>query len=96
MTVNRPGNGDHIASASYMVDPVHAGRGVGRALCAYTLEWARAAGFRGMQFNAVVECNEPAVRLYQSLGFEVVGTVPGAFRHPREGYVGLHVMYREL
>ncbi|MBC2879241.1 MULTISPECIES: GNAT family N-acetyltransferase [Streptomyces] len=96
MTVNRPGNGDHIASASYMVDPVHAGRGVGRALCEYTLEWARAAGFRGMQFNAVVECNEPAVRLYRSLGFEVVGTVPGAFRHPREGYVGLHVMYREL
>ncbi|MFI0738535.1 GNAT family N-acetyltransferase [Streptomyces sp. NPDC021100] len=96
MTVNRPGNGAHIASASYMVDPAHAGRGVGRALCAHTLEWARAAGFRGMQFNAVVECNEPAVRLYRSLGFEVVGTVPGAFRHPREGYVGLHVMYREL
>ncbi|MGI5336922.1 N-acetyltransferase family protein [Streptomyces sp. CA-181903] len=96
MTVNRPGNGDHIASASYMVDPAHAGRGVGRALCEHTLEWARAAGFRGMQFNAVVECNEPAVRLYRSLGFEVVGTVPGAFRHPREGYVGLHVMYREL
>ncbi|MBZ4321340.1 GNAT family N-acetyltransferase [Streptomyces huiliensis] len=96
MTVNRPGNGAHIASASYMVDPAHAGRGVGRALCVYTLEWARAAGFRGMQFNAVVECNEPAVRLYRSLGFEVVGTVPGAFRHPREGYVGLHVMYREL
>ncbi|MGK5638844.1 N-acetyltransferase family protein [Streptomyces sp. URMC 126] len=96
MTVNRPGNGSHIASASYMVDPAHAGRGVGRALCEYSLEWARAAGFRGMQFNAVVACNEPAVRLYRSLGFEVVGTVPGAFRHPREGYVGLHVMYREL
>ncbi|MFJ2649063.1 GNAT family N-acetyltransferase [Streptomyces sp. NPDC087420] len=96
MNTNQMGNGSHIASASYMVDPARAGRGVGRALCEYTVEWARAAGFRGMQFNAVVETNEYAVRLYRSLGFEVVGTVPGAFRHPAKGYVGLHVMHLAL
>jgi L-amino acid N-acyltransferase YncA len=96
MNNNQMGNGAHIASASYMVDPAHAGRGVGRALCAYTLEWARAAGFAGMQFNAVVESNEHAVKLYRSLGFEVIGTVPGGFRHPGLGPVGLHIMYRPL
>ncbi|MBH1936744.1 GNAT family N-acetyltransferase [Streptomyces sp. AV19] len=96
MAANRPGNGSHVASASYMVDPAAARRGVGRALVEDSLEWARKAGFRGMQFNAVVESNVVAVGLYRSLGFEVVGTVPGAFRHPREGFVGLHVMYRAL
>ncbi|GAA0420202.1 hypothetical protein GCM10010357_46930 [Streptomyces luteireticuli] len=96
MAANRPGNGSHVASASYMVDPAVAGRGVGRALVEDSLGWARNAGFRGMQFNAVVESNTRAVGLYRSLGFEVVGTVPGAFRHPRLGFVGLHVMYRAL
>ncbi|WP_234434334.1 GNAT family N-acetyltransferase [Streptomyces sp. NRRL F-5126] len=96
MNRNQAGNGSHVASASYMVDPAHAGRGIGRALCAYSLEWARDAGFRAMQFNAVVETNTHAVRLYRSLGFTVVGTVPEAFRHPAEGYVGLHVMHRPL
>lgn len=93
---NRGGNGSHVASASYMVDPAHSGHGVGRALCEYTLDWARAAGFRAMQFNAVVESNTHAVALYRSLGFEVLGTVPEGFRHPTKGYVGLHIMHRAL
>lgn len=96
MNNNQWGNGAHVASASYMVDPAHAGRGVGRKLCEYTLDWARAAGFRGMQFNAVVETNTHAVSLYTSLGFEILGTVPEGFRHPAKGFVGLHVMYRPL
>ncbi|MEV8632167.1 GNAT family N-acetyltransferase [Streptosporangium sp. NPDC051023] len=96
MNPNHMGNASHVASASYMVDPVHTGRGVGRALCAYTMEWARAAGYRAMQFNAVVETNVNAVRLYRSLGFEVLGTLPEGFRHPAKGYVGLHIMYCAL
>lgn len=96
MNVNHRGNGSHVASASYMVDPRHSGRGVGRALCAYTIDWARAAGFRAMQFNAVVETNAHAVRLYESLGFTVLGTLPEGFRHPEHGYVGLHIMHRAL
>lgn len=96
MNANRAGNGDHIASASYMVDPARQGRGVGRALVTDSLDWARAAGFRGMQFNAVVASNVAAVGLYESLGFQVIGTVPGGFRHPLHGYVGLHVMFRAL
>jgi GNAT superfamily N-acetyltransferase len=96
MGPNRPGPGSHVATASLMVAPPARGRGVGAALCRFALEWARARGYAGMQFNAVVETNLPAVRLYESFGFGVVGTVPGAFAHPTLGRVGLHVMYRAL
>jgi GNAT superfamily N-acetyltransferase len=96
MGANRPGPGDHVATASFMVDPAARGRGVGRALGDYALAWARDAGFRAMQFNAVVETNAPAVALWQSLGFRIVGTVPEAFSHPEHGFVALHVMHRPL
>jgi GNAT superfamily N-acetyltransferase len=93
---NRPGRGAHIATASFMVNPAAQGRGVGRALGAYALDWARQRGYHGMQFNAVVETNEPAVHLWQALGFQIIGTVPEAFRHRTHGLVGLHVMYQRL
>jgi L-amino acid N-acyltransferase YncA len=96
MGPNRPGRGAHVATASFMVDPAYAGQGVGRALGRYALAWARAAGYHGMQFNAVVETNSGAVALWKSLGFTVIGTVPEAFDHARFGLVGLHVMYRPL
>ena len=96
MYANRPGPGSHVASASFMVDPRASGRGVGRALGEDALAWARAGGFRAMQFNAVVETNAPAVALWRSLGFEIIGTAPEAFHHPTDGYVGLHIMYRRL
>jgi L-amino acid N-acyltransferase YncA len=93
---NQPGPGAHVANASFMVDPAHAGKGVGRALGTAVLERARADGYRAMQFNAVVETNAGAVRLWRSLGFTVLATVPEAFQHPTLGYVGLHVMHRVL
>ena len=68
----------------------------GRALGEDVVAWARASGYRGIQFDAVVETDTAAVRLWQSLGFRIVGTVPGAFHHPRHGYVGLHVMFLDL
>lgn len=96
MGPNRPGRGAHVATASFMVDPACQGLGVGRALGQYTVEWARAAGFHSMQFNAVVETNTAAVRLWESLGFEILATVPEAFDHPEHGFVGLHVMFQRL
>jgi GNAT superfamily N-acetyltransferase len=93
---NRPGRGSHVATASFMVDLRARGRGVGRALGLHVLDWARRSGYLAMQFNAVVETNTGAVHLWQSLGFEIVGTVPKAFRHPQHGLVGLHVMHRFL
>ena len=94
MYPNRQGPGSHVASASFMVDPRGSGRGVGRALGEYVIGWARESGFRAIQFNAVVETNERAVRLWKSLGFQVLASVPEAFRHPRHGYVGLLIMHR--
>jgi L-amino acid N-acyltransferase YncA len=96
MGPNRPGRGDHVGTASFMVDPTASGMGVGRALATYAVDWHREQGYAGIQFNAVVETNVPAVHLWQSLGFEIVGTVPGAFRSATHGRVGLHVMYLAL
>ncbi len=96
MYPNQAGPGSHVASASFMVDPGRSGGGVGRALGEHVLGWARAAGFRAMQFNAVVETNTRAVGLWRSLGFEVLTTVPEAFALPDGRYVGLHIMLRRL
>jgi L-amino acid N-acyltransferase YncA len=96
MGPNRPGRGAHVSTASFMVDPAAQGKGVGRALCRYAVEWARSQGYRSMQFNAVVETNTAAVHVWQALGFEILATVPEAFDHPRHGLVGVHVMYLRL
>jgi ribosomal protein S18 acetylase RimI-like enzyme len=95
---NQPAGGPaaHVANAGFMVNARHGGRGVGRALAEHTVAEARNDGFRAMQFNAVAASNTHAVRLWQSLGFEIVATIPEGFRHPTQGYVGLHVMYRPL
>ena len=96
MGPNRPGPGSHVATASFMVAGDARGRGVGRALGEYALSWARGQGYAAMQFNAVVEANHAAVRLWQALGFRIIGTVPEAFEHPALGRVGLHIMHRRL
>lgn len=92
---NQPGLGDHVANAGWMVAPAHQGRGVGRSFAEYVIQKARDLGYQGMQFNSVVATNTGAVALWESLGFEIVGTVPDAFRHPT-GLVPVHVMYRRL
>lgn len=96
MGPNRPAQGSHIGTASFMVGTAARGRGVGRALGEHVVAWHRAEGFAGIQFNAVVATNTVAVALWRSLGFEVIGTVPGAFRRPDGSYAGLHVMFLDL
>ena len=96
VTPNQMGPGAHVANGSFMVSPEARGRGVARSLGEAALAFARDAGFRSMQFNAVVETNHVAVALWRKLGFEIVGTVPEAFAHPTLGLVGLHVMHRRL
>jgi len=96
MGANRPGRGSHVATASFLVDPAWQDQGVGRALAEYVLGWCREMGFASIQFNAVVESNAPAVHLWQSLGFRIIGTAPASFDHPEHGLVGLHIMFRHL
>jgi ribosomal protein S18 acetylase RimI-like enzyme len=93
---NKAGPGSHIGTASYMVSETARGRGVGRAMVLHSLDQARAAGYRGVQFNAVAASNEYAIKLYLELGFSVVGTVPGGFAHPERGFVDLLIMFHEL
>jgi L-amino acid N-acyltransferase YncA len=93
---NRPGPGAHVANASYLVAEATRGRGIGRAMVLHSLQQARAGGYRGLQFNAVAASNVYAIKLYHDLGFQTVGAVPGAFRHPEQGFVDLLVMYYDL
>ena len=96
MGPNHMGPGAHVATASFMVAAEARGRGLGRALAEAAIALAQARGFHAMQFNAVVANNESAVRLWRAVGFEIIGTTPEGFDHPREGRVGLHIMYRSL
>lgn len=93
---NRPAQGSHVGTASFMVGAGARGHGTGRLLGEHVIAWHREQGYRGIQFNAVVETNTAAVRLWRDLGFETVGTVPGAFRRPDGSFAGLHVMYLAL
>jgi ribosomal protein S18 acetylase RimI-like enzyme len=93
---NQSGGGSHVANAAFMVAPAAQGQGIGRAMAEHCLSEARRLGFRAMQFNFVVSTNGSAVRLWQKLGFKIVGTLPGAFSHPDKGYVDVYVMYRAL
>lgn len=93
---NQQGGGAHVANAAYATAPDSRGHGVARAMCAHSLERARARGFRAMQFNFVVATNERAVRLWRSMGFDVVGRIPAAFAHPTLGDVDALIMYRAL
>jgi L-amino acid N-acyltransferase YncA len=93
---NQSGPGSHVANAAFMVAATARGQGIGRAMGEHCLDEARRLGFRSIQFNFVVSANESAVRLWQQLGFKIVGTLPGAFRHPTKGYVDVYVMFRSL
>lgn len=93
---NQQGAGAHVANCGYMTAPWAVGRGIARAMCRHSLEYAKSRGFRAMQFNFVVSTNEPALHLWQSLGFAIVGRLPGAFLHPQFGFVDALMMYRQL
>jgi ribosomal protein S18 acetylase RimI-like enzyme len=93
---NHQGGGAHVANAGYVTAIDAIGRGVARAMCTHSIEHARARGFRAMQFNFVISTNDRAVWLWQSMGFSIVGRLPGAFVHPTHGDVDALVMYRKL
>jgi ribosomal protein S18 acetylase RimI-like enzyme len=93
---NQGGGGRHVCNCGYITSAAATGRGIARGMCEHSLEHARARGYRAMQFNFVVSTNTRAVRLWESLGFAIVGRLPRAFLHPSDGYVDAFVMYRAL
>lgn len=93
---NFPGFGAHIANCSYMVGDTARGLGVGKAMGEHSIAFAKEQGYRGMQFNIVVSTNTAAVRLWQSLGFDIIGTTPKGFRDKKLGFVDAYIMYRGL
>ena len=96
LRANQSGPGSHVANAAFMVARGAQGQGIGRAMAEHCLNEARHFGFRAMQFNFVVSTNVAAIRLWQQFGFEIVGTLPGAFRHSQKGYVDVYVMFRSV
>ena len=93
---NQAGGGRHVCNCGYMTKADAAGRGIARRMCEHSLEHARTRGFRAMQFNFVIASNERAVRLWQSMRFDVIGRIPAAFAHPRLGDVDALIMHRPL
>jgi ribosomal protein S18 acetylase RimI-like enzyme len=93
---NQPGLGSHVCNCGYIVAEKARGKGIASEMCEHSQREAKSQGFRAMQYNLVVSTNEGAVRLWKRHGFEVIGTLPGAFRHPRLGYVDALVMYKQL
>jgi L-amino acid N-acyltransferase YncA len=96
LKANQPGLGNHVCNCGYMVSSRARGKGIASAMCEHSQVQARERGFKAMQFNCVVSTNEGAIRLWQKLGFEMVGTLPKAFRYKDMRYVDAHVMYKWL
>lgn len=93
---NSTGPAAHVCNAGYIVHPATRGQGIAQSLCRHSIEEARRRGYRAMQFNLVISTNDRAVRLWQHMGFGIVGALPGAFRRPNGDYVDALVMYKTL
>ena len=93
---NQPDLGSHIANASYMTSPHASGQGIGKAMGEFSLEEAKRLGYKAMQFNIVVKSNDKAVRLWKKLGFNIIGEIPEAFNHRKDGLTNAYIMYRKL
>lgn len=96
LKANQPGLGAHVGNAGYMVAPFAKGMRVGRTMAEYSLEESRRLGFKSIQFNFVVKSNAVAVKLWQDVGFEIIGEIPEAFDHARDGLTNAYIMYRKL
>jgi ribosomal protein S18 acetylase RimI-like enzyme len=93
---NQPGLGAHVCNCGYVVAPMAQGRGIATLMCEHSQAQALAMGFKAMQFNFVVSTNTRAIRLWERLGFSVVGRLPGAFNHQMLGYVDALIMFKQL
>lgn len=96
LKTNQSGPGDHVCNCGYMVSSGAQGKGIATQMCEHSQRVAKELGYKAMQFNFVASSNEGAIHLWQKLGFEIVGTLPKAFKHPQLGYIDALVMYKWL
>ncbi|MDI1243302.1 MAG: N-acetyltransferase [bacterium] len=96
LKANQPGLGDHVGNGGYMVSPGAKGRGIGKLMAEHSIEEGRRIGYHSIQFNFVVKSNAVAVKLWKSVGFEIIGEIPDAIRHSRDGLTNAYIMYRKL
>jgi len=96
LKANQPDLGSHVANAAYMVSPDAHGKGIGKQMALWSLDEARRLGFKAMQFNFVIKSNTVAVKLWQSIGFEIIGEIPDAFDHVKNGLTNAYIMFRRL
>jgi ribosomal protein S18 acetylase RimI-like enzyme len=93
---NQPGLGDHIGNGAYMVSPDAKGKGIGKLMALHSIDEGKRIGYHAIQFNFVVKSNTAAVNLWKSVGFEVIGEIPDAIRHSKNGLTNAYIMYRKL
>jgi len=93
---NQQGGGNHVCNCGYIVGNAARGQGLAAQMCEASQEQALALGYEAMQFNFVLASNAGALRLWHRLGFETVGLIPKAFKHPSLGLVAAHVMFKWL
>jgi L-amino acid N-acyltransferase YncA len=93
---NQPGLGAHVCNAGYMVSAKARGKGIGRSMCAHSLQEAVKIGFKAMQYNLVASTNRFAIQLWKDMGFDIIGTLPKAFHHKTKGLIDAHIMYQVL
>jgi GNAT superfamily N-acetyltransferase len=93
---NQPDLGNHVCNAGFIVDENESGKGIGRQMGLFAMAEAKKSGYLAMQFNFVVSTNNAAVKLWSSLGFEILAEIPEAYRHSEKGLVGVYVMYKRL
>ena len=93
---NNIGRCGHIANASYCVSSAARGQRVGESLVKDCLQKAREHGFKILQFNAVVESNERARKLYEKLRFNLLGVIPGGFRLKNGNFENICLYYITL
>ena len=79
-----------------MTLPGASGLGVGKAMGEFSLEEAKRLGYKAMQFNIVIKSNERAIRLWEKLGFKIIGEIPEAFNHKQNGLTDAFIMHQKL
>ncbi len=96
LKTNQLGAGSHVCNCGYMVSSAARGRGLATKMCEHSQKIAKDLGYKAMQFNFVASTNHSAIKLWNKLGFEIVGRLPKAFKHPNKGYIDALVMYKWL